>query len=146
MKNKKQHSVRAVRLIDGLRISWADDADLYDAAEIRDQVISHRKPLLRTQAVTIWKDYYDWIMNHKTLLWRVDIDVIFSGDDGDVIDSRRLVVRGRLLDTAYACQPVIAQVLDHPDNESLVAKETRYRVECLGSRAKTDADYEDYEA
>lgn len=104
MKSRKQQEARALRLVTGLRMNWIDDAGLDEEPRVRDHVVGHRKPLLRPDAKAIWRDFYDWITHHPTLLWRIDVGVIF--DDG-VIDSQRVVERVDLKLLAHACQPAI---------------------------------------
>lgn len=144
--NKALQIKIAHRLIKGLTICWTDDAALTDSPDIRDEVVSHTKPILKIQAPTIWRDYHSWIMERATLLWRVDITVVYNEADGERHDQRRTVTRGKLIEIAHACYPVIESVMADEDNRGKAPLETRFKVECLGDRSATAADYDDYEA
>ncbi|GAB3099873.1 hypothetical protein G8770_03730 [Aestuariicella hydrocarbonica] len=140
---KTQQIKRARKLLTGLIIQWTDNAPLTESADIHSENISHTSPVLRLQCKSIWRDYHDWITNRQTMLWRIDITVVFSYPNGrDQLEQRRVIARAKLWDIAHQCEPVIAEALRHGAHP----KETRFTVQCLGDRQATDADFEDYEA
>lgn len=140
---KQQQIKRAHRLIQGLIICWTDDAALTDKAEIRDEKISHARPILRLQAKNIWHDYQNWIMDRKTLLWRIDFTVVFRHEDGrDQLEQRRVIARAKLMEIAHECYPALEQAT--AEGNGVAPTETRFRVQCLGDRPATEADFEDF--
>lgn len=140
---KAQQIKRARRLITGIIISWTDPTPLVASDTITNEGVTHRRPVLRLQAGTIWSDYGKWITANPVLLWRIDITVVFRYPNGrDQFEERRVIARGRLHDIAHECQPVIEAAMRY----GATPLETRFSVECLGDRSAVEADFGDYEA
>lgn len=143
-KRKKRpvdHGSRARALVKGLIIGWTDDTPLKDNDAIANEHVSHKNPVIRPMAMSAWNTYGDWLTNVPILLWRVDITIVFRYPNGrEQHEHRRVVHRHRLHDIAEACEPAIESALKFGCNPI----EIRFLVECLGDRAATEVDYDDF--
>lgn len=140
---KAQQLKRAQRLLTGLIIEWTDRDPQGDNEQIENENVTHTSPVLRLQADKVWHDYRDFIMHRQALLWRIDIDLVFRYPNGrDQIEQRRVIARETLHDIGHACEPYIDNAMKHGAN----LFEARFRVECLGARSATDADFGDFQS
>ena len=130
---------RAKRLCKGLVISWEDHEPEIDNENIYNGKVAHKNPILRPTALSVWQKYGTWITQNTSFLWRITITVIFRYPNGMEQEEQAVCVHyARLEDIGHATQPTVGELVRAGEN----AVKIKFRVECLGDRAKRDDDFE----
>lgn len=138
---QKAYTKKAISLVTGLVVTWTDKNPEIDSAEVAGGDVEHRNPVYRPIRWQIWADSKKWVRTEVALLWKIKINCVFTYDNVDQHEERLVVAKGKLAEIAYEINDIITSAMRHGAN----LKEVRFSCECLGTRAATEEDWEDYE-
>lgn len=132
---------KGVHVAKGFVLTWTDYQPKAGESSIKDAKVTHKNPVLRSIANSVWADYHEAFINRRALLWRTTLTAFFPYAKGEMERKEQVQVVERAVfhDIAVAMQPHLDALCDEGVNLDRV----EFVVECLGDRQPRDSDYED---
>lgn len=134
-KPRHSHQIqkRARAGVKGLIISWIDVEPLRDGTDLANGRITHRNPVYRLTARTIFRDFGDWITTKAPFRWQINIKLYFDYPNGATqIEERELEAVSTISALNEHCLEQIEDALRHGGKEYY--RHTEFTIECLGSQ------------